>query len=104
MRPDHHPIYTTPNGTVVYVSKAGKSQYNFKVRYQEPGKGVRTLKHIHLIIDLYMKRTGDKSLTMRLVDHVIDEIVLKVNPPSNHSLQPTAPSARLGRSGCARCR
>jgi hypothetical protein len=86
MWPDLHPIYTTANNVVVYVSKGGKSLYNFKVQYQEPEKKVRTPKHIHLIIDLYMKRTGNRPLTMQLVDHIIDEIILKVrsstsNPP-----------------------
>ncbi|MEM4302077.1 MAG: hypothetical protein QW570_08250 [Candidatus Caldarchaeum sp.] len=80
MWPGLHPIYTTADGVVIYVSKGGKSQYNFKVRYQEPGKRVRTPKHIHLIIDLYMKRTGHKSLTMQLVDHIINEIILKIGP------------------------
>lgn len=86
MWPKHHPIYTTTDGVVIYASKGGKSQYNFKVQYRESGKRVRTPKHIHLIIDLYMKRTGNKPLTMQLVDHIIDEIILKVrastsNPP-----------------------
>ena len=86
MWPGRHPIYTTAKNVVVYASKGGKSQHNFKVQYQEPGKRVRTPKHIHLIIDLYMKRTGNRLLTMRLVDHIIDGIILRVdastsNPP-----------------------
>jgi hypothetical protein len=94
MWPDLHPVYTASNGVVVYVSKGGKSRYNFKVQYQEPGKRVRTPKHIHLIIDLYMKRTGNKRLTMQLVDHIINEIILKVdsstsNPPVLQVFSPT---------------
>jgi len=86
MWPDQHLIYTTRKGVKIFVSKGGKSQFNFKVRYQEPGKAVRTPKHIHLIIDLYMKRTGNKQLTMELVDHIVNNIILKVqsstiNPP-----------------------
>lgn len=80
MWPDLHPLYTTANGTVVYVARGSKSQYDFRVRYREPGKRIRTPKHIHLVIDLYMKRTGNRSLTMQLVDHIINEIILKVNP------------------------
>lgn len=86
MWPKQHLIYTTRKGVKVFVSKGGKSQFNFKVQYQEPGKAVRTPKHIHLIIDLYMKKTGNKHLTMDLVDHIINNIILKVqssttNPP-----------------------
>jgi hypothetical protein len=93
MWPERHPILTTADNVIVYVSKGGKSQYNFKVQYREPGKRVRTPKHIHLIIDLYMKRMGNKSLTLQLVDHIIDEIILKVssstsNPPVLQAFSP----------------
>lgn len=86
MWPEQHLIYTTRKGVKIFVSKGGKSQFNFKVQYQEPGKAVRTPKHIHLIIDLYMKKTGNRKLTMELVDHIINDIILKVhssttNPP-----------------------
>jgi len=80
MWPDRHLVHTTAEGVKVYVSKGRKSQYNFKVQYQEPGKRVRTPKHIHLIIDLYMKLTGNRSLTMQLVDHIIDQVILEVQP------------------------
>ena len=80
MWPEQHLIYTTYKGIKIFVSKGGKSQFNFKVQYQEPGKAVRTPKHIHLIIDLYMKRAGNKQLTMGLVDHIINNIILKVQP------------------------
>ncbi len=73
-------IYTTSNGTRIYVQKGGKSDFDFKVRYQEPGKNKRTPQHIHLIIDLYMKKVGNKELTMRLVDHLIKDVILKVRP------------------------
>jgi hypothetical protein len=78
-----HLIHTTAEGVKVYVSKGRKSEYNFKVQYQEPGKRVRTPKHIHLIIDLYMKLTGDRELTMKLVDHIINDIILKVQPSTS---------------------
>jgi len=84
MWPELHPIYRTTNDITVYVSKGGKSQYNFKVQYQEPSKRIRTPKHIHLIIDLYMKRTGDARLTMQLVDHIIDAVILKVSPSTSN--------------------
>lgn len=84
MWPGLHPIHTTSNGVIIYVSKGGKSLYNFKVRYREPGKRVRTPKHIHLIIDLYMKRAGDRRLTLQLVDHIINEIILGVSPSKSN--------------------
>jgi len=84
MWPGHHLVHTTAGGVKVYVSKGRKSQYNFKVQYQEPGKRVRTPKHIHLIIDLYMKLTGNRSLTMQLVDHIIDQIILEVQPSTSN--------------------
>lgn len=79
MWPERHAVYTTADGVVVFVSQGVKSQHDFKVQYQEPGKRVRTPKHIHLIIDLYMKRAGNRALTARLVEHIIDEITLKIH-------------------------
>ena len=84
MWPGRHLVYTTAEGVKVFVSKGGKSEYNFKVQYQEPGKRVRTPKHIHLIIDLYMKLTGNRSLTMQFVDHIINQIILKVQPSTSN--------------------
>lgn len=74
------PIYRTKNGIIIGVLKGRKSLYNFKVKYRQPGKVERTPKHIHVIIDLYMKLVGDEQLTMKLVDHIIEDIILKVKP------------------------
>ena len=74
------PIYTARNGAVIGVIKGGKSLYNFRVKYQERGKQERTPKHMHVIIDLYMKSVGNESLTMQMVDHIINNIILKVSP------------------------
>ena len=71
------PIYTAQNGTIVGVSEGGKSKYDFRVRYRELDKHIRTPKHIHIIIDLYMKLVGDDKLTMNLVDHIINDVILK---------------------------
>jgi hypothetical protein len=73
-------VYTTSTGTKIYVEKGGKSRFNFKVRYKEPGKRKRTPRHIHLIIDLYMKKAGNRDLTRQLVQHLIDNVILKVRP------------------------
>ena len=73
--------YTTNNGTKILVSKGRKTEspYDFRVHYQEPNKRVRTPKHIHMIIDLYMKLSRNEELTLKLVDHIID-IIKKVKP------------------------
>jgi hypothetical protein len=62
------------------VEKGKKSQFDFKVRYLEPGKRARTPKHIHIIIDLYLKSSGNPSLTTSLIDHIINNIIMKVMP------------------------
>jgi len=92
--PEPHAIHTTADSIIIYASKGQKSPYDFRVQYQAPGKRLRTPKHIHLIIDLYMKRTGNKSLTMRLADHIIDEVILRVQPStfSPPALQVFSPS------------
>lgn len=74
------PIYTAQNGAVIGVVKGVKSLYNFRVKYQEPAKRERTPKHMHVIIDLYMKSVGNEPLTMQMVDHIISDIILKVSP------------------------
>lgn len=75
-------IHTTKDGVEILVSKGQKLQspYDFKVHYREPGKRIRTPKHIHLIIDLYMKLSRNEELTIQLVDHIINNIILKVKP------------------------
>lgn len=80
-------IYTTSKGVQIFAEKGGKSLFNFKVRYREPGKPRRTPKHIHLIIDLYMKKVGDKDLTMQLVDHLLENVILKVRPSTTNPPQ-----------------
>jgi hypothetical protein len=74
------PIYKSQDGTIIGAIKGKKSLYNFRVKYQQPGKAERTPKHIHIIIDLYMKLIGNELLTMQLVDHIIGDIILKVSP------------------------
>ena len=82
MKKECFKIFETKDGVGIFVSRGSKPQSNFdfRVHYQEPGKRMRTPKHIHLIIDLYMKLIGDEDLTMALVDHVIENIIKKVRP------------------------
>ena len=78
------PIYRTSKGVEVYVSKGKKSRCDFKVQYRAPGKAVRTPKHIHLIIDMYMKKCGDRDLTLKLADHMLNNVVTKVKPTTSY--------------------
>ena len=88
------PIYTTLNGTVIGVSPGKKSTHDFRVRYRAVGKRLRTPKHIHIIIDLYMKLNGNEKLTMVLVDHIISVIgqlrPVKSYPPKLQIFHPRA--------------
>lgn len=73
-------IYTTTNQVEIHVEHGNKSPYDFIIRYHEPNKSIRTPKRIHLIVDLFAKRTGNLSFTNALVDHIIQNIILKVSP------------------------
>lgn len=72
-------IYVTSDGVEIRVGKGKKSANDFIVKYKEPGKQLRTPKHIHIIIDLYMKMSKNEELTMKLVDYIID-MIRKVKP------------------------
>ena len=73
-------IYTTRKGVKILAVPGRKSPFDFKVCYREPRKRERTPRHVHLIIDLYMKRSRNEPLTMSLVNHIINNIVLQVRP------------------------
>lgn len=59
-------VHKTKDGVEIYVVPGKKSQNDFRVCYREPNKRIRTPKHIHLIIDLYMKKVCNKELTLEL--------------------------------------
>lgn len=69
---DRNLVYTTADSVEIYVEPGQKSKYDFLVRYKEPGRRVRTPKHIHLIIDLYLKKIGNRQLTLQLVKEFLD--------------------------------
>lgn len=56
----------------VGVNRGIKSEHDFRVKYKEHGKRERTPKHIHLIIDILLKRQGDPELTQRLIEFLND--------------------------------
>jgi len=87
-------VYTTANQVEIHVEHGSKSPHDFIVKYREPNKRLRTPKHIHLVVDLFAKRTGNLTLTNTLVDHIIQNIILKVAPADSFppSLQIFKPS------------
>lgn len=66
-------IYKTKNGVAIGTipGKKPESPYDFRVLYKEPGKNVRTPKHIHLIVEMYVKHAYHPELTMKLRDHLL---------------------------------
>ena len=65
-------VYKTQRGVEIIVEPGEKSEFDFKVRYREPGKRIRTPKHIHFIIDLYLKKAGNKNLTLEFVKKLLE--------------------------------
>jgi hypothetical protein len=78
--PEHH-IRTTAKGVQIYVLRGKKSEspHDFIVKYREPGKRSRTPKHIHPIVEMYVKHAHDPQLTLRLRDHMLG-VFNKVQP------------------------
>ena len=70
---EHILMHTTQERVKILVSKGQKTEslFDFKVHYQEREGRVRTPKHIHIIIDLYMKLSKNKELTLKLVDYLL---------------------------------
>ena len=87
-------VWATEGNVQLVVGQGTKSDHDFIVRYKEPGKAQRTPQHVHLIVDLYLKRMGNRELTSHLVDHIINNILKKVQasnsyPPAMQVFDPT---------------
>jgi len=59
------------NETQIGVNQGKKSTHDFIVKYKFPKKRERTPKHIHLVIDILLKRQGNPELTNKLVKHLL---------------------------------
>jgi hypothetical protein len=59
------------DGWRVLVQPGIKSPHDFKVLYQQESSRIRTPKHIHLIIDLIIKREHSRDLTRSLIRHML---------------------------------
>jgi hypothetical protein len=69
-----HPISTTQQGVEIGVLPGRKPQsaLDFIVRFKEPNKKQwRTPRHIHLVVELYVKEAYNPQLTYALRDHLI---------------------------------
>lgn len=90
-----HLIHTTQRGVEIFVERGTKPQsaFDFVVKYKEPGQRARTPKHVHLIVELYVKEAYNRSLTHALRDHLIwvfDQIKpLDAFPPRLQIYQPS---------------
>jgi len=66
-------IYTTKENVqiIVYPGKKLESPYDFIVKFREPNKRERTLAHVHLIVEMYIKYAYNPSLTLKLKEHIL---------------------------------
>ncbi|MGB9677149.1 MAG: hypothetical protein ACPLZ9_00885 [Candidatus Ratteibacteria bacterium] len=66
-------IYKTKENfeILVYPGKKKQSPYDFIVKYKEPGKKERTPKHVHIIIEMYVKYAYSSDLTLKLKDYFL---------------------------------
>ena len=66
-------VYTTRENVriEVYPGRKRQSTYDFIVKFREPNKRERTPAHIHLIVEMYVKRAYNPSLTLELKDHIL---------------------------------
>ncbi|RME59897.1 hypothetical protein D6779_03225 [Candidatus Parcubacteria bacterium] len=80
----HYLIHRTREHIEIFVEPGKKSAWDFIVRYKEPSKRMRTPKHIHIVVDLFAKRTGNRALTHQLIKHIISDIILSVQPVASY--------------------
>lgn len=98
-------IYTTKSGVLIGTEPGKKSVYDFRVRYKEPGKSIRTPKHVHLIVEMYVKHAFMPKLTLELRDHLLSvyDSIKPINyyPPRLQFFRPEhiAPFKKLDRVG-----
>ncbi len=66
-------IYTTKDGTEIWSAKGRKTEsaHDFIVKFRVRGKRERTPKHIHLIVEMYVKYAFDPDLTMKLRNQIL---------------------------------
>lgn len=85
-----HLIWTTQDGVEIVVEQGHKTQskHDFVVKFRDPNRGGRwrTPKHIHLIVELYVKEAYDRALTYQLRDHLVN-LFQQIQPISSYPPQ-----------------
>jgi len=74
-------VYTTKENMqiLVYPGTKTESPYDFKVKFKKQEGRERTPKHIHMIVEMYVKHAYNPILTMKLRDHIL-EIFERIQP------------------------
>ncbi len=93
---ERHLVHTTQDGVEIFVERGKKptSPYDFVVKFRDPrlSSHLRTPKHIHLIVELYVKEAFDKQLTYKLRNHLLwlfDQVQpIQTFPPTLQIFQP----------------
>ena len=75
-------LHQTQDGTIIYVQPGTKSKYDFIVKYKAPHKRLRTPKHIHIAVDLLMKRAGNPVLTRDFIGFILTRVLPYLKPAS----------------------
>jgi hypothetical protein len=65
-------IYRTSDGTEISVEPGKKSDHDFRVRFRQPNRVLRTPARLHLIAELYVKYARNPGLTLKLRDHLLE--------------------------------
>ncbi|GIV06224.1 MAG: hypothetical protein KatS3mg016_1799 [Fimbriimonadales bacterium] len=82
-----HLIWTTQGGVEIAVERGSKPQspHDFVVKFRDPNRGGRwrTPKHIHLIVELYVKEAYDAALTYQLRDYLVN-LFQQIQPISSY--------------------
>lgn len=67
-------VYTTSRNVEVrvYPGRKQQSPHDFIVRFKEPGTRERTPRHVHIIVEMYVKHAYNADLTMRLRNHILE--------------------------------
>lgn len=55
---------------IIYVFQGTLSQFDIVIKYKKDGKLIRTLKHIHWVVDILMKMQGNETLTKQYLEAI----------------------------------
>lgn len=88
MAPEPIVLRTTTCGYEVLVGRGKKAEsaFDFVVKYRRPEATARprALSHMHLVVDILQKRTGNEKLTNRMVRHILENLVDKAHAATGY--------------------